>query len=122
MWSICFEEIIDEIKKNVSFDEQIQDRRITRWNCKTFEQFRSMSTSDESSTRKCLALMTGYQKDLLKNMFAPEHLYNSRRAIFQSIQWCETLFQFTEVHEDATSFGWKRISAAANFDLFKSST
>lgn len=37
--------------------------------------------------------------------------------MFRFVLWCETLFQRTEAHDDATSFDWKLISAAANSDL-----
>lgn len=37
--------------------------------------------------------------------------------MFRLVSWCETLFQRTEAHEDATSFGQKLIFAAANSDL-----
>lgn len=115
--SIHINDMVDEIKKKVLFDNEIQDRRVTRWDSTTYEQFRSLTSSEESATRKCLEFITEYQKDLPKHMLAPEHLYNRLRNIFRSVRWCETLFQRTESHEDPTSFGQKLISAAANFDI-----
>lgn len=65
--------MIDEIKKKVLFDGEIQDRRVTRWNSTSFEQFLSTANSYESSTSKYLEIMTNYQKDLPQHMLALEH-------------------------------------------------
>lgn len=83
----------------------------------TFGTFRHNISSEEQATRKCIEFVTEYQKDLPKHMLAEEHMYTQLRSIFRSVSWCETLFQRTEAHENASSFGQKLISAAANHDL-----
>lgn len=115
--SINLDEMVEEIKKKVLYDGGIKDRRTSSWNTATFEQFRKVSDSEESATRKCLEFITEYQRDIPKHMLAQEHLYTRIRSIFRTVPWCETLFQRTEVHENPTSFGQKLISAAANHDI-----
>lgn len=115
--SITISEMVYEVKKKVLFDGEIQDRRVTRWNSMSYDQFRKATDSEEAATRNCLDYIVEYQKDLPEHMLAPQLLYNRIRSIFRTISWCETLFQRTEAHEDAQSFGQKLISAAANQDL-----
>ena len=115
--SITIETMVSDVKKKVLFDGEVQDRRVTRWNSTTYEQFRKTTDCDETATQKCLEFMIEYQKDLPSHMLAPAHLYNRLRSMFRSVSWCETLFQRTEAHEDSHSFGQKLISAAANQDL-----
>lgn len=113
--------MVTEVKKNVLFDSEAQDRRITRWESTTYERFRKLKDSEELVTRKCLDYMIPYQNDLPKHRLDLEHLYNRFQTMFRSISWHETLFQRIEVHEDATTFGQKLISAAVKFDLQDSS-
>lgn len=74
--SIHIQDMIDDIKKKFLFDGdgEIKDLRVNRWNSTTYEQFRSITNSDESTMRKCLEFMTEYQKDIPKQMLTPEQL------------------------------------------------
>lgn len=55
--SIHIQEMIDGIKKKILFDCEIENLRVTLWNSKIYEQFRSTTNSDESVTQKCLEFM-----------------------------------------------------------------
>lgn len=115
--SIKIDVMASEVKRKVLFDGEIKDRRATRWNSMTYEQFRKATDCNKTATRKCLEFMIEYQKGLPNHILALAHLYNRLRSIYCSVTWCETLFQRTEAHEDPHVFGQKLIFAAANQDL-----
>lgn len=115
--SLTLEDVIEEVKKRVLFDDEIKVPRVTHWTTATFENFRQNADSDEKAMRKCLEFVNEYQRGLPKHLLAEEHLYNRIRFIFRSIAWCETLFQRIKAHDIAISLSQKLISAAVNHDM-----
>lgn len=99
---MSLEEMIDAVKKQVLFDYEIKDSRITRWTSVTFDQFRKTTECEEKSARKVLAFVMKCQRDISKQLLAKEHLYTCIKSIFRSVTWCEILYQRTDAHETAT--------------------
>lgn len=115
--ALPLEQMLDEIRKKILFDDEVKDRRVIRWTSVTFSKLRQNCSSEEQATRKCLEFVTEYQKDIPKHILAEKHLYTPICSISRSVLRYETLFQRTKAHENASSFGQKLISAAANHDI-----
>ena len=109
--------LVDSLKREILHDPDKQDRRVTRWNTITYEEFRGTHSTEEDAVRSCLKHLSEHQLDLPPHLHVESALLDRIKAIFRFIPWCSIVFQRTVSAESAASFGSRIISAASNHDL-----
>lgn len=65
--SLSLDEMVDDVRKEVLFGGKIKDRRLTKWNNVSFQDFCKLTDDEEKTFRKCIKFVTEYQKDIPKH-------------------------------------------------------
>lgn len=67
--TLSLEEMLDEVRKKVLFDGEINDRRMKKWTKVAFEALCKVTDCEEKAKRNCIKLVTEDQKDLIRRIF-----------------------------------------------------
>lgn len=119
--TVTMESMLQDIKNIVLYDKDVQEGRVSQRMNITYSQFCTQEDRNETATRKCIGNPRDLQKNLPDHLQTPQHLLTQFCDVFRHILWCSTLYQDTDLHEDAASFAQKLVSAAASFDLAQKS-
>ena len=111
---------VNELKKKLLFDHNIEQRKIADWNTITYDKFRQVHSTDRKSTTACLKHVFAHFEDLPQYMQNENILLDRIRNIFRQENWCKRLFEKTEESQTAKSFSELLKTASSNFDRNKS--
>lgn len=113
--------LLMSIGNAVLYGNDVHDGRASKWVSSSFDQLWRQKYKEEIAVRECFKLFLYYQRDFRSHVFASEHLLTCLKVVFRQIKWCSTLYQRTDLHENASSFAQKLISAATNGNLWHKS-